>query len=64
MGNWHSKRCRKIVKGYTEFDLKKKIKDHETRGWKQLGEIKSENYNSGAYAALMEMEIERKVKHA
>ncbi|OMC86911.1 hypothetical protein BK128_09605 [Viridibacillus sp. FSL H7-0596] len=64
MSGWHSKRCRKVVKAYTEFGLKKKIKDNETRGWKQLGEIKTENSNSGAYAALMEMEIERKVKHA
>ncbi|MGE7838024.1 hypothetical protein [Viridibacillus arvi] len=64
MSGWGTKRNKQIVRAGSEFQLKKKIKNHEERGWKQLGEIKTENYNGGAYAALMELEIERCVKRA
>ncbi|MGG0663424.1 hypothetical protein ABE042_04870 [Viridibacillus arvi] len=64
MGNWNRKMDKKVIKGYTELDLKKKIKAYKDRGWTQIGEIKTENYNSGAYIALMQLNLERQSKRA
>ncbi|AMX00433.1 hypothetical protein [Rummeliibacillus stabekisii] len=58
---WGRDAGRKILRGYTAMDVQKRIDDYESRGWKQISKIQTENKNGGAYAVLMEL---NKRKHA
>ena len=50
---WGRDGSRKLVKGYSAMDVERKVKEHIQRGWRQISEIQTTNFNGGAYAALM-----------
>lgn len=52
------KKTRKIIKAFDKYKLQEKINEHRERGWKQVGDIKMEGYYDGAYAALIELELD------
>lgn len=52
------KKTRKIIKAFDKYKLQEKINEHIERGWKQVGDIKMEGYYDGAYAALIELELD------
>lgn len=59
---WGRDGGKKILRGYTAFDLQNKIDDYTSRGWKQISKIQTENKNGGAYAVLMELNKKTRLK--
>lgn len=57
---WGRDGGKKILRGYTAFDVQNKIEDYTSRGWKQISDIQTECRGSGAYAVLMQLENKRK----
>ncbi|WP_299514898.1 hypothetical protein [uncultured Rummeliibacillus sp.] len=58
---WGRENNRKIIRASTPYDVERKIKAHQKRGWRQISEIQTECKNSGLYAVLMQFENK---KHA